>query len=147
MCNSLKNNVKLMMNNNAWVEMPVLSVSWGEVFDKLTILNIKLEKITDYAKLSNIQREKKKIEAVIGDMNCFPAGLVVLVEQLQAQNLRLWVVEDGKRECERQKRFGEMFVSLAREVYIGNDHRAKIKRQINELLGSVIVEEKSYQAY
>lgn len=134
-------------NANPWLAMPLLPVSWGEVFDKWTILAIKLEKLSDEQKKVNVLKEKTEIEAVIGDLSRFPDGLTELIDQLQSQNARLWDVEDGKRDHERRKDFGESFIALAREVYQGNDHRAKIKRQINNLLGSAIVEEKSHQAY
>ena len=132
---------------NVWQEMPLLPVSWGEVFDKLTILQIKAEKLNDLSKLSNVERERKEIGKVIGDINRFPAHLLLLVDELKGINERLWDVEDGKRDCERLQSFDNRFVQLARDVYFGNDQRAAIKRKINELLGSAIVEEKSYQAY
>jgi Family of unknown function (DUF6165) len=132
---------------NDWPKMPILPVSWGEVFDKLTILCIKAEKLTDSAKLANIELEKKEIGRVVGDISRFPVELLPLVEELKQINERLWDVEDGKRDCERRQSFDEGFVRLARKVYFGNDQRAAIKRKINDLLGSAIVEEKSYQAY
>ncbi len=133
--------------HNEWPTMPLLPVSWGEVFDKLTILCIKAEKLTDSEKLANIELEKKEISMVVGDIARFPVELLPLVEELKQINERLWDVEDGKRDCERRQCFDEGFIQLAREVYFGNDQRAAIKRKINELLGSAIVEEKSYQAY
>jgi hypothetical protein len=131
----------------AWPVMPMLPVSWGEVFDKLTILHIKAEKLTDPAKLANVHKERQEIEKVVGDLSRFPAELPGLIEALKAINAELWDVEDGKRDCERRQRFDEHFIALARKVYIGNDQRAALKRQINELLGSALVEEKSYQPY
>lgn len=130
-----------------WSENPLLPVAWGEVFDKLTILAIKLEKISDPVKRENISREFDAIGSVIGDFSQYPSELLALYEQLKAINLRLWDVEDGKRACERSQNFGPEFVELAREVYFGNDKRAAVKRQINELLGSALIEEKSYKAY
>jgi hypothetical protein len=130
-----------------WPDMPLLPVSWGEVFDKMTILQIKGEKLTDSAKLNNIERERKEISTVIGDIKRFPAKLLSCIDELKRINEQLWEVEDGKRDCERRQSFDDRFVQLARDVYFGNDQRAVIKRQINELLGSAIVEEKSYQAY
>lgn len=135
------------MQANNWLTMPLLPVSWGEVFDKLTILQIKAEKLNDSAKLANVERERTEIEKVIGDMARFPAGLSDLIEQLKTINSELWDVEDGKRDCERRQNFDEAFVQLARNVYFGNDKRAAIKRSINDLLGSAIVEEKSYSGY
>ena len=130
-----------------WPEMPLLPVSWGEVFDKMTILQIKGEKLSDIMKLANIDHERKEISNVVGDINRFPEKLLPYIVELKRINARLWDVEDGKRDCERRQCFDEGFVRLAREVYFGNDQRAAIKRKINELLGSTIVEEKSYQAY
>lgn len=135
------------MQTNDWITMPLLPVSWGEVFDKLTILQIKAEKLTDANKLANVERERMEIEQVIGEMARFPADLPDLVQQLKTINTELWDVEDGKRDCERKQNFDDAFVQLARKVYFGNDKRAAIKRQINDLLGSAIVEEKSYQSY
>lgn len=131
----------------SWPAMPQLPVAWGEVFDKLTILQIKAEKLQDAAKLTNVIKERKEIEKVVGDLARFPAGLPELVQALKDINAQLWDVEDGKRDCERRQCFDDSFVQLARKVYFGNDQRAVIKRQINELLGSALVEEKSYQAY
>ena len=131
----------------AWPAMPRLPVAWGEVFNKLTILNIKACKLQDAAKRANVNQERLAIEAVVGDMARFPVGLPALVQALKDINTQLWDVEDAKRDCERRQCFDERFVQLARQVYFGNDRRAAIKRQINALLGSALVEEKSYQAY
>ncbi|MBA1264987.1 DUF6165 family protein [Stutzerimonas stutzeri] len=128
--------------------MPQLPVAWGEVFDKLTILQIKAQKLQqDAARLANVNRERQEIERVVGDLSRFPADLPALVLALKAINARIWEVEDAKRDCERRQCFDDSFVQLARQVYFCNDQRAAIKRQLNELLGSVLVEEKSYQAY
>lgn len=132
---------------NSWSSTPLLPVAWGEVFDKLTILAIKLDKITDVEKRANIAKEFEAIGSVVGDFQQYPDALEDLYQELKAINLRLWDVEDGKRACERDQNFGPEFVALAREVYFGNDKRAVVKRQINELLGSALVEEKSYKAY
>lgn len=127
--------------------MPFLPVAWGEVFDKLTILQIKADKLQDATKLANVTRERLEIEQVICDMARFPAQLPALVQALKEINALLWDVEDGKRHCERHQTFGQDFVELARKVYFGNDQRAAIKRQINELLGSALIEEKSHKVY
>lgn len=126
---------------------PLLPVAWGEVFDKLTILEIKHERLTDAAKRGNVARERDAIAAVVGDMARFPQGLTALVAQLKEVNGELWDIEEGKRDCERRKCFDESFIHLARQVYIGNDKRAAVKRAINDLLGSELKEEKSYAAY
>jgi hypothetical protein len=134
-------------NRPAWPAMPQLPVAWGEVFDKLTILQIKAEKLQDANRLANVNKERHEIDKVVGDLARFPAGLPGLLLQLKDINSQLWEVEDAKRDSERRQCFDDSFVQLARKVYFGNDQRAAIKRQINELLGSAIVEEKSYQAY
>lgn len=130
-----------------WSNVPLVPVSWGELIDKITILEIKNLRIQDEHKLKNIEIELSELSQVLGDMSQYPNGLLDLKNALMAINLELWDVEDGKRECERQKRFDDSFVTLARKVYFGNDERARIKSQINQLLGSEIVEEKSHKAY
>jgi len=130
-----------------WPETPMLPVAWGEVFDKLTILRIKAAQLSDPAKLANVNRERIAIEAVVGDFKKFPPKLSELIGELEDINTRLWGIEDGKRECERTQSFGPPFIQLARDVYIWNDRRAVVKREINALLGSAIVEEKQYRQY
>lgn len=133
--------------DSQWPTTPQLPVSWGEVFDKLTILQIKAEKLHDADKRANVERERTEIEKVVGQLQRFPAGLPDLLRQLKDINRQLWDIEDGKRDCERRQCFDDSFVQLARKVYFGNDQRAAIKRQINDVLGSALVEEKFYQAY
>ena len=98
-------------------------------------------------KLQNVNNEKSLIQQVIGDLQKFPPDLQNLISQLHEINLQLWHIEDSKRNHERQKLFDNDFIELARNVYFKNDKRAEIKKQINLLLGSEIVEEKSYQKY
>ena len=133
-----------MTVESQWPVMPSLPVSWGEVFDKLTILEIKSEKLSDPVQLHNVERERIAIERVVGDRARFPAELDEWVRQLRVINSKLWDIEDAKRDCERRQCFDEFFIQLARRVYIDNDRRASIKRSINGLLGSAIVEEKSH---
>jgi hypothetical protein len=124
-----------------------IEVAPGEVIDKLTILEIKRERIGDEAKRKNVAYEW---EALTRDLDAAVAKtpeLDALRARLKAINEKLWVVEDDIRECERAKDFGPKFVELARSVYFTNDERAAVKRQINELLNSAILEEKSYAAY
>ncbi len=130
-----------------WPSMPSLPVAWGEVFDKLTILQIKEARLLDAQKIANVQKERLLIENVVGDMAQYPAALQALVDRLYAINAGLWDVEDGKRHCEKNKDFGPAFIALARRVYLENDDRAAVKREINILLGSTVVEEKSYGIY
>lgn len=139
--------------NIAWNSTPLLPVAWGEVFDKFIILQIKanfLQKSDtpeNSQKLQNVLNEKHLIQQVIGDLQKFPPDLQNLISQLHDINLQLWHIEDAKRNHERQKLFDDDFIELARNVYLKNDKRAQIKKQINLLLGSQIVEEKSYQKY
>ena len=130
-----------------WTELPMLPVAWGEVFDKLTILEIKLANVMDVNKRANIEKEKLAIQSTIGDTNVFPDELWIEVQKLKDVNIRQWDIQDGLRECERKKIFGERLIELVRDEYHINDERALIKRRINELLGSEILEEKSYEPY
>jgi hypothetical protein len=126
---------------------PQLPVAWGEVFDKLTILEIKHERLNDPEKKRNVLREHDSILSVVGDLKHYPEGLGALIAKLKQTNGELWDIEEGKRDCERRKCFDDSFIQLARQVYIGNDKRAAVKREINDLLGSELKEEKSYAAY
>ena len=124
-----------------------IEVAPGEIIDKLTILEIKRERIADEAKRKNVAYE---LDVLTRDLTAaVPATpeLDALRAKLKAINLKLWVIEDDIRDCERAKDFGATFIELARAVYFTNDERAAVKRQINELLNSAIVEEKSYAAY
>jgi hypothetical protein len=118
-------------------------ISVGELIDKITILQIKQTKITDSAKLENIRRELSELLAIFDTLTM--PDVTKLTDQLRQVNTELWDIEDGKRECERHRLFDEHFVGLARQVYIKNDLRAQIKRDINQICGSTIVEEKSYK--
>jgi len=126
---------------------PHVPVSWGEVIDKLTILEIKNEKLAAEAALANVRRELELLSAVIPDRLNQDARLTELTDGLRAVNRALWVIEDDIRDKESKQEFDDAFIALARSVYRRNDERAAIKREINDLLGSEIVEEKSYQAY
>ena len=121
-----------------------IEVSNGEIIDKLTILEIKLEKIADPAKRKNIAKEYDLLSTAA-------AGILPredpLYRQLKEVNLRLWEIEDRIRELERRKDFGKKFIETARSVYRENDLRADLKRQINEKTGSGLTEEKSYKPY
>jgi len=118
-------------------------VSFGELLDKITILEIKSERISDQAKLDNIERELASLQAA---WTPHP-GMDPFSRELKAVNERLWEIEDAIREKERRQEFDEEFVQLARSVYFENDERSRIKRTVNEALGSVFVEEKSYARY
>lgn len=118
----------------------LVPVSPGELIDKMTILRIKSERITDPAKLSNVRHELEVLGAVARDLPPTP----IQSEELYQINLTLWQIEDDIRACEARQDFGPEFIRLARAVYQTNDRRAEVKKQINLLLGSQIVEEKSY---
>ena len=122
-------------------------VSWGELIDKYTILAIKAERIQDPAKLRNIQAEMVALDAAHQQAHRLNAGVEPAEARLKAINEVLWDIEDHIRDCERAKDFGPRFIELARGVYFTNDERSSIKREINTLLGSGLVEEKSYQPY
>ena len=124
-----------------------IPVSVGEVIDKITILEIKQGRITDPAKLANIHTEFEALQSALQSLNWHLPDLSDLKAELLQINTALWEIEDDIRECERQKNFDLHFVALARSVYRSNDERSCIKRKINELSGSAIVEEKSYKAY
>ena len=127
----------------------LIPASVGELIDKITILEIKQQRISDAAKQHNIARELVALMQVVDQQQLgYPAGpLAELGRELSAVNHQLWGIEDDIRECERQADFGPRFIELARAVYHRNDERAAIKRRINEQCGSELVEEKSYAAY
>jgi len=122
-------------------------VSYGELIDKITILEIKSERIGDSAKLANVRIE---LDLLNETWRADPASRIdIAIEraQLRAVNEALWDIEDRIRLKEKARAFDDEFVELARSVYIRNDERAAIKRVINQKLGSTLVEEKSYQDY
>lgn len=122
-------------------------VSWGELLDKITILQIKSERMTDEKKLLNIRRELDELNTTVEKTATLSSTTVSLMKELKLINEKLWVIEDDIRDCERKKDFGATFIELARAVYFTNDERARLKREINEAMGSTLVEEKSYAAY
>ncbi|MGF1623556.1 MAG: DUF6165 family protein [Alphaproteobacteria bacterium] len=124
-----------------------IDVSPGELLDKLTILEIKEERIKDPAKVQNVVREKEALERAAQAHIAQSSAIDNLRKDLKSVNERLWDVEDEIRECERAQDFGEKFIELARSVYLTNDHRSDIKRKINDLLGSRFSEVKSYSEY
>ena len=124
-----------------------IPVSLGELFDKITILRIKKERLNDDRKRENVLKELSLLEKVLAEQVPQVEGLDKLVQDLYQTNLTLWDIEDDIRSCERKRDFSEQFIELARSVYFTNDRRSKIKYQINTLLLSEIVEEKSYEPY
>jgi len=126
---------------------PLIRVSWGEVIEKITILEIKLEKLTVPQALANVRKELDGLNAVCAGVLDGRADVMALKGELSAVNRDLWRIEDDIRDKERQARFDDAFIGLARAVYRTNDLRSQIKRRINEALSSDLVEEKSYQSY
>lgn len=129
-----------------------VETSIGEVVDKITILEIKSARIDDPAKLANVRRELETLTTAFAPVRAAATGsgglqLDGFIAQLKAVNEALWQIEDDIRDCERDQDFSTKFVELARSVYHQNDQRAALKRQINQLLGSRLVEEKSYKNY
>ena len=126
----------------------LIPVSVGELIDKVTILEIKNQRINDSEKQLNICRELDALMAIVNQSIDYSNGdLVGFRQQLSDVNKMLWEVEDSIRECERRAEFSLQFIDLARSVYRLNDERAAIKRSINELFSSEFIEEKSYSAY
>ena len=119
-------------------------ISAGELIDKITILEIKQEKIKDASKLQSIKTELTSLQQTLNEHITIDVEIKKLSDELKKINFKLWDIEDGKRNCEKEKNFGEKFIELARNVYLFNDQRAKIKLQINNHLGSNIKEVKSY---
>ena len=122
-------------------------VSWGELLDKITILEIKQERLTDAGKLANVRAELSALIAVRDGGDGLPSEVGPVIAELRAVNAQLWDIEDAIRLCEAAGDFGDRFVSLARSVYFTNDRRAALKRDLNTLLNSELVEEKSYEDY
>ena len=124
-----------------------LEISIGEFFDKITILEIKKERISDAEKLVNINNELDALNNLLGNLPFFRSDVEKEVAELKKINEELWVIEDDIRDKESQKTFDQGFIELARSVYFTNDRRSDVKRDINIKLGSDFVEEKSYEEY
>ena len=119
----------------------------GELIDKITILEIKADRISDLQKLKNVKHELSILNAACDAHLSGIQGLYDLARQLKTINEALWDIEDDIRKCEAQKDFGKKFIELARAVYITNDKRAEVKKEINLLTGANIIEEKSYKDF
>jgi len=122
-------------------------VSPGELLDKITILEIKSERIADPDKQANVRRELKLLMSVWVQSVQDDATVQRIHQELKTINEALWLIEDNIREKERAREFDRSFIELARSVYVTNDRRANAKKELNAHLGSEIVEEKSYQEY
>ncbi len=131
---------------SAQKNVPMVALSWGEVIDKITILEIKQQRLSSADAIANVARELGALNKVVADASV-PAELAELKMALKAINEKLWDIENQIRAKEAQSTFDSAFIELARSVYINNDQRSKLKRAINELLNSELVEEKQYTAY
>ena len=125
----------------------LVPISPGELLDKITILRIKAARMKDPQKVANVKHELGLLEKTWKDSGAARVDIGTEEANLTQVNELLWAVEDDIRDEERAQRFGEKFIELARAVYVTNDERAAIKKRINTLLGSSIIEEKSYQQY
>jgi len=126
------------------MSIPHVPTSWGELLDKITTLEIKAARLPTRAARANAEKELALLKAIAAPVL---AEATPLAAKLKALNERLWEIEDRIRDHERAKDFGDAFIALARSVYQTNDKRGRIKREINEALGSGLIEEKSYQPY
>ena len=125
----------------------IVEVSVGELLDKISILEIKKEKIKDAEKLKFINNEHSILKNQLDENIKSDEKLNNLYQSLKEINSKLWVIEDDKRQCEKEKDFGEKFIKLSRDVHFLNDERAKIKLEINNHTGSTIKEIKEYTSY
>ncbi len=124
-----------------------VEVSPGELIDKLTILQIKSERITDADKLRNVRIELEVLTVAAAPLMAQSDAVAVHTAELKRINEALWEIEDDIRDCEAEGRFDQTFIELARAVYVTNDRRSEVKKKINLALGSRLVEEKSYKDY
>jgi len=129
------------------MKTPFIPISWGELFDKITILQIKLENLKDKNALKNVKIEYEKLNSIFNEVFFENTIANQLITDLKLINERLWNIEDLIRDKERNKVFDKEFINLARQVYITNDERSRIKRNINKTFRSELVEEKSYADY
>ena len=133
------------MNNK--FQTPLVPISWGELIDKITILEIKEVKITSNNALDNIRKELVFLSDIASNSKGVYDTISLLKNELKEVNLKLWQVEDEIRDKEYSQEFDEKFISLARSVYRLNDDRANLKKKINETLFSELKEEKSYKSF
>tara|TARA_B100000401_G_scaffold373274_1_gene272599 strand:- start:170 stop:565 length:396 start_codon:yes stop_codon:yes gene_type:complete len=129
---------------NRKLDKILAEISAGELVDKITILEIKKIKLTNKDKLIEVNKELSSLNITLEKSIPDISKILKFKENLKNVNLKLWDIEDGKRAAEKEKNFGEKFIALARDVYTLNDQRAKIKLEINEILGSNIKEVKSH---
>ena len=129
------------------MKTPLIPISWGELFDKLTILQIKLKNLRDRDALINVKIEYDQLYVIYNSHFLEDKKAKLFITDLKKINEKLWNIEDKIRDKERNKTFDEEFIELARNVYITNDQRSLIKRNINKTFQSDIIEEKSYEDY
>ena len=129
---------------NKKLDKILAEISAGELIDKITILEIKKIKISDAEKLKDINKELDSLNQTFKQFIPDPSSIHQLIDKLKSINLKLWDIENGKRQAEKDQNFGKEFIELARSVYKSNDERAKIKLEINNTLGSNIKEVKSH---
>ena len=129
---------------NKKLDKILAEISAGELVDKITILEIKKIKISDAEKLKDINKELDSLNQTFKQFIPNPSLIQKLIDKLKSINLKLWDIENGKRQAEKDQNFGKEFIELARSVYKSNDERAKIKLEINNTLGSNIKEVKSH---
>jgi hypothetical protein len=122
-------------------------ISAGELFDKISILEIKKNKIKDKSKRNIVLKELSSLQETVNDNIEKSKSLQNLYKKLKSVNLKLWKIEDDIRDCERKKNFREIFIKLARAIYFTNDERSRVKNKINSLTKSNISEVKSYKKY
>ena len=125
------------------MKCPKIPISWGELFDKITILQIKNENLTSQDALKNVEWELKQLQTTLIKNFSQDVEVKHLETELRKINKKLWDIEDRIRDKERTSSFDDEFIQLARSVYITNDERSRIKKRINETFGSELVEEKS----
>ncbi len=122
-------------------------VAFGELVDKISILEIKRDRIADPKKNANVRRELDVLNAALAGFASLPSAFSALKAELRRINEALWDLEDEIRKCEREQNFGAAFIEFARGIYKTNDRRAAVKRELNELVGSSLLEEKSYEEW
>ena len=129
------------------MKTPLIPISWGELFDKKTILQIKLKNLESKSALKNVKTEYAQLSDIFNTNFSKNKNAKKLMSDLKKINQKLWQIEDLIREKEKNKNFDKDFIELARSVYFTNDNRSRIKRKINEVFGSELIEEKSYSDY
>jgi hypothetical protein len=135
------------MNRKSVAPAPKVQISWGELIDKVTILEIKVQRLNSRTASENVRCELASLDSIANLIFSERPDLQPLKQQLKLVNQTLWDLEDKIRAKEAARSFDQQFIELARSVYINNDKRGELKRQINALLDSELVEEKQYTSY